>query len=88
MAELNGENEYMSWEDIVWKDPGRMSGALCFRGSRVRVQALIDYLNAGHSLERFLEGFPSVEPAQARAYLTLSGQLADQATAPEREVSK
>ena len=73
MPDSEKTDTYDTWEKVVWKDPGRMGGALCFRGSRVRVQTLIDYLNAGHSLERFLEGFPSVEPAQARAYLQLTG---------------
>ena len=36
-----------------------MSGELTFRGTRVLVRALFDYLEAGYELERFLEGFPT-----------------------------
>ena len=37
-----------------------MSGEPTFRGTRVFVRTLFDYLEAGYSLERFLEGFPTV----------------------------
>jgi uncharacterized protein (DUF433 family) len=48
------ENEYIS------RDPEVMSGALCFKGTRVPVQNLFDYLEGSSSLEDFLEDFPSV----------------------------
>ena len=41
-------------------------------GTRVPVAVLIDYLKAGDSLERFLEGFPTVTRAQAIAFLDLA----------------
>jgi len=37
-----------------------MSDAPTFRGTRVLVRTLFEYLEAGHSIERFLEGFPTV----------------------------
>ena len=46
-----------------------MSGALVFAGTRVPVDILIDYLKAGETLERFLEGFPTIERGQAEAFL-------------------
>jgi uncharacterized protein (DUF433 family) len=42
-----------------------MSGAPVFRGTRVLVRTLFDYIEAGHSLERFLKGFPTVSREQA-----------------------
>ena len=36
-----------------------------FRGTRVSVSILFDYLEGGHTLERFLEGFPSVNREMA-----------------------
>jgi uncharacterized protein (DUF433 family) len=45
----------------VSRDPEVMSGALCFTGTRVPVQALFDYLEGSSSLEDFLEDFPSVQ---------------------------
>ena len=44
----------------ISRDPEIMSGALCFRGTRVPVQNLFDYLEGSSSLEDFLEDFPSV----------------------------
>ena len=46
-----------------------MSGALVFAGTRVPVNILTDYLKAGETLERFLEGFPTVKREQAEAFL-------------------
>ena len=37
-----------------------MGGAPVFSGTRVPVQTLLDYLEAGESIDDFLEGFPSV----------------------------
>ena len=45
---------------LVSRDPEIMSGALCFKGTRVPVQNLFDYLEGKSSLEDFLEDFPSV----------------------------
>jgi uncharacterized protein (DUF433 family) len=47
-------------KSIVVRDPRIMSGEPTFRGTRVLVRTLFDYLEAGDSLERFLEGFPTV----------------------------
>jgi uncharacterized protein (DUF433 family) len=52
-------------ESVIVCDPAIMSGAPVFRGTRVLVSTLFDYLEAGHSLQRFLEGFPTVTHAQA-----------------------
>jgi uncharacterized protein (DUF433 family) len=50
-------------------DPEVMSGALCFRGTRVPVQNLFDYLEGRSSLEEFLQDFPSVSRDAAVAVL-------------------
>ena len=50
---------------VVVRDSAIMSGAPTFRGTRVLVRTLFDYLEAGHDLERFLEGFPTVSREQA-----------------------
>ncbi|MCC6365664.1 MAG: DUF433 domain-containing protein [Bryobacterales bacterium] len=50
----------MDMQPVVVRDPSIMSGEPTFRGTRVLVCTLFDYLEAGHSLERFLEGFPTV----------------------------
>lgn len=53
-------------------DPEILSGAPVFAGTRVPVEILIDYLKAGDSLERFLEGFPTVRREQAEAFLEMA----------------
>ena len=55
----------MSMDSVVVRDPDIMSGEPTFRGTRVLVRTLFDYLEAGHDLERFLEGFPSVSREMA-----------------------
>ena len=62
----------MSFDQIVSRDPEVVSGALVFAGTRVPVQTLIDYLKSGETLDRFLDGFPSVNREQAEAYLELT----------------
>jgi len=52
-------------ESVIVRDSAIMSGAPTFRGTRVLVRTLFDYLEAGHDLERFLEGFPTVSREQA-----------------------
>jgi len=42
-----------------------MGGTPVFRGTRVPVQTLLDYLEAGDSLSDFLKGFPTVTKEQA-----------------------
>ena len=61
-------------EEVVWVDPDRLSGAPCFRGTRIPVQMLIDHLTAGFSLDEFLETVPSLERAQAQRFLELAGE--------------
>lgn len=70
-------------QDVVWKDPERAGGKLCFRGTRVAVQALIDYLDEGHSVDRFLESFPTVSRAQATRFLHLAATTAGRLTPEE-----
>lgn len=50
---------------VVHSDPGIMHGTPVFRGTRVPVQTLFDYIEAGDSLERFLDHFPTVSRDQA-----------------------
>lgn len=46
-----------------------MGGTAVFRGTRVPVQTLLDYLEAGESIDDFLEGFPSVTRERVIAFL-------------------
>jgi uncharacterized protein (DUF433 family) len=62
----------VSVEDIISSDPEVQGGAVVFAGTRVPLKNLIDYLEAGDSLEEFLEDFPSVTREQAIAALELA----------------
>ena len=46
-----------------------MGGTPVFAGTRVPVQTFIDYLEGGHSIDDFLEGFPTVKNAKVLAFL-------------------
>jgi uncharacterized protein (DUF433 family) len=58
--------------EIVWVDPGRLSGQPCFKGTRVPIQALIDHFEDNGTLGEFLEGFPSVSREQAIQFIELA----------------
>ena len=62
---------YMSQPNIVTISPEVMSGAPVFRGTRVPVQNLLDYLKAGDSIDDFLDGFPTVSREQVLAFLVI-----------------
>lgn len=65
-------------KDIVTRDPEVMSGELVFAGTRVPAKTLVDYLEAGHSLDDFLDGFPTVSRKQAAAYLRMTLEAAEE----------
>jgi uncharacterized protein (DUF433 family) len=50
---------------IICRSSDVMSGAAVFAGTRVPVQTIIDYLAGGHSLDEFLDDFPTVRREQA-----------------------
>jgi len=57
---------------VMHRDPGILGGTLVFVGTRVPVKTLFDYLEAGDSLEKFLDQFPTVTREQAVAALELA----------------
>ena len=50
---------------VINRSPEVLGGTPVFAGTRVPVQALIDYLEEGRSLDEFLEDFPTVTREQA-----------------------
>lgn len=54
---------------VVCRDPEIMGGAPVFCGTRVPVETLLDYLEAGETIDDFLQGFPSVTREQVIAFL-------------------
>ena len=57
---------------VVHSDPDISGGTPVFRGTRVPVQSLFDYLEGGETLDQFLDQFPSVSKQQALAALDLA----------------
>jgi len=53
---------------IISSNPKVMGGTPVFQGTRVPVQTLIDYLEAGESISDFLDGFPTVTKEQVIAF--------------------
>jgi len=47
-------------QEPITRDPEVMHGTPVFRGTRVPVQTLFEYLEYGDSIEQFLSGFPTV----------------------------
>jgi uncharacterized protein (DUF433 family) len=60
---------------VVHSNPNILGGTPVFVGTRVPVRNLIDFLEAGDSLDDFLTSFPSVSREQAVAALELAGEL-------------
>jgi uncharacterized protein (DUF433 family) len=54
---------------IVSRSPDVLGGQPVFAGTRVPVATLLDYLEAGESIDDFLEGFPSVTRESVIAFL-------------------
>ena len=61
---------------FIHRDPGILGGTAVFVGTRVPVQALIDYLEAGRPLSEFLDDFPTVTHDQALAVLERAARMA------------
>ena len=62
-------------DSVVQVDPEILGGTPVFRGSRVPVKNLLDYLIAGDTLDQFLDDFPTVQRHQAAAALDLAKEL-------------
>ncbi len=62
----------MSAESVITSSPAVLGGTPVFAGTRVPVQTLFDYLEAGQSLVDFLADFPTVSREQTRDVLELS----------------
>ena len=54
---------------MVESDPDKLGGTVVFKGTRVPVQSLFDYIKAGDRLDEFLRDFPTVSREAAIAVL-------------------
>lgn len=65
-------NKDLNIPGLIWTDPERMSGTLCFDKTRVPVKNLFDYLGGGGTLEEFLDDFEGVARDQSLGVLELA----------------
>ncbi len=56
-------------QPLITSTPDILGGTPVFRGTRVPVQTLIEYLEGGQTIDDFLEGFPTVTREQVIAFL-------------------
>lgn len=71
-------------DSVVQVDPEILGGTPVFRGTRVPVKNLLDYLTAGDTLDQFLDDFPTVQRHQAVAALELARELLTAGALPAR----
>ncbi len=65
----------MELSDLISANKEVLGGQTVFKGTRVPVESFFDHLEAGISLEQFLEDFPSVTRDQAVAVLEIANKL-------------
>lgn len=65
----------ISTSPVIHSDPDTLGGTPVFVGTRVPMKNLLDYLEAGDSLDEFLDHFPSVSRDQAIAALELAKEI-------------
>lgn len=64
----------MDPKQIVHSDPEILGGTPVFVGTRVPIQALLDFLEGGDTIEDFLDNYPGVSRDQAIAFLEEAGR--------------
>ncbi len=60
---------HMKHRALIVSTPDILDGTPVFAGTRVPVKNLTDYLEAGESIDMFLEDFPTVSRTQVVAFL-------------------
>ena len=65
----------MNLKDIITIDSEVLGGQTVFKGTRVPVETLFDHLEAGVTIDGFLDDFPSVTKEQAIALLDYANKL-------------
>ena len=65
----------MDLHALITTDPDILGGQPVFAGTRVPIETLFDHLEAGVSMDEFLDDFPTVSKAQAIALLETANKL-------------
>ena len=61
--------------DIITVNPEILGNQPVFKGTRVPVESLFDYLESGETLDSFLDNFPTVTKVQAMAVIEIASKL-------------
>lgn len=61
----------MITSDFIASNPEILSGKPVFKGTRVLVSNLFEYIESGYTVNNFLEGFPTVKRAQVKQVLNI-----------------
>ena len=69
------ERSTVTIDELIIRDDEIMSGTPVFKGTRVPIKNLIDYLEAGDDLDEFLDDFPSVSRDQVIQVLELAKDM-------------
>ena len=69
-------------EPVVTINPKIMHGTPCFAGTRVAVRTLFDHLQAGYTIEQFLEQFPTVRREQVQRLMEMLRDDAEHLAVP------
>ena len=69
------ERKTITIDSVITCDDEILSGTPVFKSTRVPIKNLIDYLEAGDSLDEFLDDFPSVSRDQAIQTLELAKEM-------------
>lgn len=78
---------YVPLAKVLQRDPDIHSGDLVFAGTRVPVDNFVSYLKGGHTIQEFLQDYPTVECWQIESYLKLSAQSLDNIRAQNESAS-
>ena len=62
----------MNLKDLMPNDAERINRKPVFAGTRVSIETLFDHIQAGNTLDEFLQDFPTVTKAQAMAVLKIA----------------
>ena len=73
----------MNLHELITIDNEILGGQPVFKGTRVPVESLFDHLEAGVSLDEFIEDFPTVSKEQAVALLDIANKLLTSKNAAE-----
>ena len=61
--------------EIITENPEILGNQPVFKGTRVPVESLFDYLESGETLDSFLDNFPTVTKVQAMAVIEIASKL-------------